>query len=129
MRSFSFYQTHVFKWITFAWQKLIVWGCFLTSAGWSIYDFPTHFRSNFRWKNPENTLLSFKRQKRTQLLKKEKYHVITQTAGERRFCHVIAFAEFFEMPQKRRMLFSVPFLFQHWSYLNFLKCYHVHNYL
>ena len=37
-------------------------------------------------------------------------HEITQTAAER-FCHVISFAEFFEMPQNRRMLFSLSFLF------------------
>ena len=65
-------------------------------------------------KIPKNTLLSFKRQKRTQLLKKENteaYHEMTQIACKRRFSHVIAFEEFFEMPQNRKILFSVPFLF------------------
>ena len=38
-----------------------------------------------------------------------------QKAYERWFCHVMAFAFYFEMPQNRRISFSVPFLFQNWS--------------
>ena len=34
---------------------------------------------------------------------------------------MIAFAEYFEMPQNRRMLFSVSFLFENWSRVNLLK--------
>ena len=45
-----------------------------------------------------------------------------QKACERGFCHVIAFSQFFEMPQNRRISFSVPFLFLNSSRVNFLKC-------
>ena len=39
------------------------------------------------------------------------YHEMPQKACERGFCHVIAFSQFFEMPQNRRISFSVHFLF------------------
>ena len=38
-------------------------------------------------------------------------HEMPKKACERWFCHVIAFAYLFEMPQNRRISFSVPFLF------------------
>ena len=38
-----------------------------------------------------------------------------QKAGERWFCHVMAFAYYFETSQNRRISFSILFLFQNWS--------------
>ena len=57
-----------------------------------------------------------------------RYHEMPQKACERGFCHVIAFSQFFEMPQNRRISFSVPIWFWKWEKWDISKNWHVINF-
>ena len=131
MRPFSSFkrQTHVFERTTYAWQTLIVWGCCLNSFNFGQLVISMIFQLTFgqtSGKKSRNTLLCFERQNDATVKEGEYKGVkcpnkMPQKACKRLFCHVIAFAQFFEMPENRRMLFLVPFLFWNWSRVNLFK--------
>ena len=103
MRPFSSFKrrTHVFEWTTYSRQKLIVRRCCLNSFNFGrlviSMIFQLTFSQNSSEKNAKITLWSFKRQKKTQLLKKGNWEcVITCPKKQAKDDYVMW--SFFEMP-------------------------------
>ena len=69
-------------------------------------DYKIINKRHFDYKDGINQFLNY-----FTALGSRRYHEMPQKACERGFFHVIAISQFFEMPQNRRILFSVHFLF------------------